>query len=643
VPPAEQLRHAIGDRPMLLVLDNCEHLVDACAALADALLRDCGALRVLATSRAVLGVSGETAWLVPPLSLPVPHDGAPETSEAVQLFVERARAVKTTFALTGENRASVVQICRQLDGLPLALELAAARAASLGLATVRDNLHARLRLLSAGSGGRPARHQTLRATLEWSYNLLRESQRVVFRQLGVFAGGFTLELAKAVAGNEAVDEWEVVDHLSALVEKSLVVAEDGETPRYRMLESARAFALDQLVAAGETADAQRRHALAIADLVRTADDLLHDFELRFERFASLLLPEVDNLRAAYAWASGRDGDLSTAVTLAAHAQDLEGYVEFGDWLLQLRPRIEEQWIDELIAARYWRALASVSVEEKLPFEERLDAARQARSLYDKLGHPKRALGTLLMIAAIQCILGHPGAAASLDECASLLRPDTPGAVRRVLLRNRAVLPAVEGRLDDAIAAFGDVIVACRDAGDWVLEMNALTNLLDLIWRRGPIERASREADLIVERIRNRPGSPADTAMIYANAVGIWSEAGRLDDASKIARESVEFARRAQRLRLEQWIHLAWRRGRIDAATQLLGVLEAEVERSGYLIQPNEQRLLDAARPALEAAQRPAVFAERVAQGRALPRHAVYVLAEEALCEAEGWTGQTVAP
>ena len=193
----------------------------------------------------------------------VPDQGTLNTARgagAIELFMARAQAVDVRVRLTESNVAAVVEICRRLDGIPLAIELAAARIALLGIDGVRSRLDERFRLLTAGSRLALRRHQTLRAALEWSYGLLSTSEQEVFTKLGVFAGSFSLESAQQIAANDRMDEWRVLDHLGALIDKSLVVAEGDENPRYRMLETTRAFALERLVDAGATQQAMRRHA-----------------------------------------------------------------------------------------------------------------------------------------------------------------------------------------------------------------------------------------------------------------------------------------------------------------------------------------------------------------------------------------------
>jgi predicted ATPase/class 3 adenylate cyclase len=241
----DELVVGMAQRTLLLVLDNCEHLLDAVAALVQAVMQGAPSLTLLLTSQEPLHLPAEQQYRVTPLAVPfeMAVSGAREFG-AVALFVARVKAVDQRFALDDASLALVIDICRRLDGLPLAIELAAARTATLGLRPVRDKLDARFKLLTGGSRASLRRHQTLRATLDWSYKLLSDAEQAVFQRLGVFVGGFTVELAQAVAGDAQLDEWAVLDHLSALVDKSLVVADAGEVPRYRLLESARAFALE---------------------------------------------------------------------------------------------------------------------------------------------------------------------------------------------------------------------------------------------------------------------------------------------------------------------------------------------------------------------------------------------------------------
>src|SRR5947208_2831528 len=264
----DALLEALRDWEALLVLDNCEHLVEACARLAEALLRGCPRLRVMATSREALGISGERAWLVPALALPAVEAGKPVTRavaaarEAIRLFVERTQAVRPSFELREDNVAAIAHICRRLDGLPLAIELAAARARVLDPQQIAARLDDVFGLLSSGSRTAAPRQRTLRATIEWSHALLTEPERILFRRLAIFAGGFTIEAAETVAAGGTIAAADVLDLLSGLVDKSLVSLEtEAPEARYRMLETMRQFAREQLEQAGEAAELGRRHAL----------------------------------------------------------------------------------------------------------------------------------------------------------------------------------------------------------------------------------------------------------------------------------------------------------------------------------------------------------------------------------------------
>ncbi|MFQ5340095.1 MAG: tetratricopeptide repeat protein [Anaerolineae bacterium] len=306
-PLTEVLADHLRPRHALLVLDNCEHLVKTCATLVDTLLRTCPRLHVLVTSRETLDIPGELVWGVPPLSLPSGRQDLPSPEElaqceAVRLFVDRAQFSRRGFKLTQHNALPVVQICRRLDGLPLAIELAAARVDVLSVEQIAMRLNDRFRLLTRGRRAALPHHQTLRGAVDWSYNLLSEAERTLFNRLSVFAGGFTLEAAEAVGVGDGVEAYDVLDLLSRLVDKSLVVVETGaeDSFRYRLLETLRQYGQERLERSGGTEDAQRRHAVYFLGLVEQADPELEGPKQfvwlnRLER-------EHENLRAALRWA-----------------------------------------------------------------------------------------------------------------------------------------------------------------------------------------------------------------------------------------------------------------------------------------------------------------------------------------------------
>jgi predicted ATPase/DNA-binding CsgD family transcriptional regulator len=302
----------------LVVLDNCEHLIEVCAITADALLRGCPALTVLATSRAPLGVAGETDWRVPSLSLPSFEEPAPGAviapSDAVGLFVERAAKVCPGFAVDAGNAAAIARICRELDGIPLAIELAAARVRVLGVERILDGLDDRLDLLTGNVRSALPRQRTLRASVDWSHDLLGEEERVLFRRLGIFAGGFSLEAVEAVCCGEGLERTAILDLLASLVEESLAsVTERGEGMRYGLLETVRRYALERLEEAAEGDELQGRHldfqlhqAEKIAPLLESTGQ---------GSWLTVLDIEAANLAAALDHAADTDGE--TALRMCA--------------------------------------------------------------------------------------------------------------------------------------------------------------------------------------------------------------------------------------------------------------------------------------------------------------------------------------
>lgn len=298
----QALARLLGAPPRLLVLDNCEHLVEACAGLATSLLQGCPGLKILATSREALGVRGERAWLVPPLGLPDPEAGvdAIREAEAVRLFVERAQDVDPDFTLGKENAGAVAAICRTLDGIPLAIELAAARVRVLSVGQILDRLDASLDLLASGRRTSLPRHRTLRAALDWSYELLDEDRRRLLHRLAVFRGGATLDAVEAVCAGEEGERAGLLDALASLVDRSLVTVRehDGEA-RYALLETVRQYAVERLQASGEGDAVRRRHAAYFAALAADAEPhlTLSSRPVWLRR----LLAELDNLRETLAW------------------------------------------------------------------------------------------------------------------------------------------------------------------------------------------------------------------------------------------------------------------------------------------------------------------------------------------------------
>jgi predicted ATPase/class 3 adenylate cyclase/DNA-binding CsgD family transcriptional regulator len=397
----DTLLRFVRDRQLLVVLDNCEHLLDACAELVVALLGGARGLSVLATSREPIGVTGEATWRVPSLSL---------ADEAIELFSDRARLAQAGFAVTDDNSAAVAEICGRLDGMPLAIELAAARVRALSLAEILEGLRDRFRLLTGGSRTAVRRQQTLRASVDWSHALLSEPERVVFRRLAVFLGGFGLDAAQAVAGAD-MQRFQVLDLLSLLVDKSLVVTDNtGDRTRYRLLETVRQYAVEKLGESGE-ADAvrsrHRDHYTALAAVLDTPAE--EDYEWHLEQTEI----EIDNLRAAYAW-SRENCDIEPALALASSLQPL--------WLGRGRIREGLAWFDaaladldaqhlEVAAAVRARALAdNALLATWARATDNVDQAQQALAIAREIDDPAllaRALTACGLTAAFNAELAGP--------------------------------------------------------------------------------------------------------------------------------------------------------------------------------------------------------------------------------------------
>jgi len=373
----ETLLRFVGDRRMLLVLDNCEHLLDATATLTQALMGRCPAVRLLTTSREPLAVAGEAIWRVPSLSL---------ADEATELFADRARLARPDFNLTDDNRAVVTEMCERLDGMPLAIELAAARVRALSLVEILDGLRDRFRLLTGGSRTAVRRQQTLRASVDWSHALLTEPERILFRRLAGFMGGFELDAARAVAGSGEVERYQVLDQLALLVDKSLVVTEENNSgTRYRLPETVRQYALEKLGESGEADAVRTRHRDHYASLVALLDTLGESGQQHRLEQAEI---DIDNLRAAFTWSRERS-ESECALKLASSLQRL--------WLS--RGRIQEgvAWFNaalgdcdgraEVAPAVRARALADKSVLDAwgvvaLTEDEARRAVATARDLGD---------------------------------------------------------------------------------------------------------------------------------------------------------------------------------------------------------------------------------------------------------------------
>ena len=540
----------IKTRRLLLILDNCEHVIAEVSGLAAAIVTSCPAVRVLATSREPFNVAGEQAYRLPSLAVPLDSTVSPQDAlayGAVTLFVDRARAVDANFALTDDNTPDVAEICRRLDGIPLAIELAAARTKVLSPRQIAARLDQRFRLLTGGDPRVLPRHQTMTALLDWSYDLLSPREQQFFESLSVFAGGCTLEAATAVCAGQDEDDIQIVDLLGSLVTKSLLLAElAGSEQRYRLLESTRQYARSKLVARGEQERVARRHALAYLDL---AERLEGARETTADReWLPKATPELENWRAGLDWALGERHDVILGQRLAA-----------------MRSVVWQTFTPA--EARRWIRAALASVDECTPASliarlEHADAdgasqfgSKQALSSAQRAMRRYRTLGDALGFAQAQHLAGGVLVRlGSTDEGEALERDALEAA--RALGNRRLALNALLG-LGVARANARDFagsrarLIEARELAK-VLGADSYAapiavNLASTEFESGDPEAALRiSIDLLATHRASKPAPHlAETlGAAYCNTAGYLIALGRYDEARAQANEALEFGRGA---------------------------------------------------------------------------------------------------
>ena len=538
--PLESLRTHMADREALVVLDNCEHLSAACATLARDLLRTAPGLVILATSREPLGVPGETLWPVPPLSLPGPGTDACD-SDSVRLFVERASAVDPEFGSSSDTGAAIADICRRLDGVPLAIELAAARVRTLSVTEIAGRLRDRFRLLVGRDPTAPDRHQTLRAAVDWSYEALSSTEQELFARVSVFAGGFSLDAAAAVC-SPGRDDADVFDGLADLVDKSLVLADrSGTTTRYRLLETLRQYGAGRLADAGEELTVKDRHLAWVRALAEEADVGLDggDQSSWFQRLDA----EEDNIRVALDWA-------------IAHPTSDDGLRAAG-----------ALW-------RYWQARRRVT-----------EGGRWLRSLLDiTTDAPPPVRAKALTSAAVLLLSAHDAALqeAGVDNVRSLLEETL--AIRRAAGDRRGMAVALHGlgglhfrlfELGAARACFEETLAIGRELGDDRLVAASLNNLgnvaLSAINRGEPLPQGLDARSLYEESVRlwRALGDELATARALGDLAAVAIHALRYADASAAFAEGANIFRR-----------LGIRGGFVGYTTRLAEVAQRQADYAG---------------------------------------------------------------
>ncbi len=581
-------------RNLLLILDNCEHLLDACATLVEAILRGASQATIIATSREPLRVAGEQTYSLPTLSLPdLPASlEMVAGSEAVQLFVERVQEQQPGFRMTLDRSSTVAELCVQLDGIPLALELAAARARSLSIEQINARLGDRFRLLTSGSRTALPRQQTMRATLDWSFNLLAASERAVLRRLAPFAGSFTLEAAASVVSDESVDQMATLDLLSQLVERSLVVADTSAAGgRYRLLETTRAYALEKLTEADELDAMKRRHAQYFRNLFENApDDWLRVADADWH---ALYLPELDNVRAALEWALGAGGDPTLAVALAGRSQVLWGRSSLWSEGRQRLAAASGQVGDKtphLDEARLGYGLGMLWLTSAPP--QALAALERSVELFRRLGDEIGIGNALLGLGLVCTFMGRfEQAAPFFAEAFPFLQR---AGLRRPLARyfeGYAFLAMLTGDLVSARTHFEKALTLYRAAGAEAMAIAVLLNLADMTWALGDLDAALARFREAIALTRKVPGLPKDMLGFgLTNLAGVLVERGDLAEALTAAREGLPLRRKTDFIGAMD--HLALRTalaGNVATAARIAGYADGAGAAREVSRQPNEAR------------------------------------------------------
>jgi predicted ATPase/class 3 adenylate cyclase len=627
-PLSETLIDALRDRNLLVVLDNCEHVIDACAKLADALLRSCPRVHILATSREPLAIGGERVYRVPSLTLPTVTaiDNVAKTAEsdALRLFADRAREHRPDFVLNEVNLATVVSVCRRLDGIPLAIELAAARLRSITVADVEARLDQRFHLLTGGGRTALPRQQTLRAMVNWSYELLPNRERALLRRVSVFAGGWTLDVAEAVCSSDDIESWEVVDLLGSLVDKSLVQADPtGETLRYRMLETIRQYAAEQLGLCDDAEIASVRDKHGEVFLALAEASVPHIRGASPQEWLARLEQEQDNLRTAIAYFTETPSATEKALRLGIAMEDfwlLRGlYGEGADLLTAALDRLEAAQPTAVRAAALRTAGLLLTYRDGQRagspcFEEGLAIAR-------RLGDPGLISDHLANIAVARFSQGdNTGALELVDEGLRMARDIADNRRMMQVLNRRAQFVLTE----DPDRARADLEEALGCAGE---------NKIEVAWIHGDLGVAELQAGNL-DAARASLEEALDLNLELHADYMVVSELGNLcltallqEDLVAAVRFCTDALRRCQ---VEGNTDLlaygilnaalcASTLGEHQRAARLHGAADALIEQRSEVFQPIEAGLRDRDQTSLRQSMSEGVFVAAYAAGRSLSR------------------------
>ncbi len=581
-------------KKLLLIFDNCEHVLEAVASLTDAILAADQDAHIVTTSRQALDVSGEKVLRL--ASLEVPHsiaDLAPSVVigfGAVALFADRASLVDKSFTLTDDTAPIVAEICRRLDGIPLAIELAAARVKVLSISNLAQRLNERFKILTGGSRSALPRQKTLSALIDWSYDLLTSQEQLLFARLGIFAGGFSLDAATSVCGSTGFDELDILDLLSSLTDKSLVVADTtGEQERYRLLESTAAYALEKLSAAGQLGALARRHAEYFRDQAEAA----HERYGTGSTFAWLaeVERELDNNRTALEWAltQGNDAVVGEAIASAlGHLWVRGGLTLEGRYWVGLALERVSEVEHPKVAASLRLMLARLSYGKR-----KRDEAERAMKLYEFVGDVRRAARAESHLAFALFLMGRlDEATAGIARALHALRECGDNWYVASCLNYQGAIASDRGDLQTGHELFAQALATFKALGDEMGTASVLLNLAESEFAEGHPEQALR---LIREAlVLDLRGKDAESIAIdHVNSAAYRIALGDSTGARESAREGLRFARQAQdtshvAISLQHFALLAALGGNEPRGAQLLGYVNAQYSHLEMEREPTEQ-------------------------------------------------------
>jgi predicted ATPase/class 3 adenylate cyclase len=591
----ESISQWLKRKKLLLILDNCEHVLEAVAGVADAVIRSCPDVRLLATSRQALDISGEGVYRLPSLATPEKLAGLRSAEAldygAIVLFVDRAKAADNRFALTDDNAPVVADICRRLDGIPLAIELAAARVKVLSIPNLAQRLNERFKILTGGSRSALPRQKTLSALIDWSYDLLAPQEQLLFTRVAIFAGGFSLDAATAVCAGEGLDDIDVLNLLSSLTDKSLVVADTGgKQERYHLLESTRAYSLDKLAATDERERLARRHAEYFRDQAQAADKR-YGTGSTLAWFADVE-QELDNYRAALEWGltQGHDAALGAAIAGALEQLWFRGglVVEGRYWIEPTLGRIDATENPQIVA-RLWRALGAFYAAKRA-----CEAAEKALSLYEAAndGHGAARARAVLAFGLYQMGRLDEAREVNARALASMRESGDKAGVARCLNLHATIAtsPATQPEARDRYA---QALAASKALGDELGTAIVLGNLGELEFAEGNPEQALRSVSEALAMDPRRGVDTLNLAVYRSNSAAYQAALGDIDGALASAREGLSSARQAQEammtaVALQHSAMLGALSGKLQGAARLLGYVHVQLKELGVTRGPTEQ-------------------------------------------------------